>query len=119
MNKPKCRYIYSPVQIAECGGPCEQGPEHCDCGELWITAPEPEGPTDEDLVETVRQSMEDCIFVSELLYYNREPLMQILRAVLTRWGNHPESPDCSGNLKAGLTRCPDVLNIPEFPDSST
>jgi hypothetical protein len=24
-----------PVQVAECGGPCEAGPEHCDCGALW------------------------------------------------------------------------------------
>ena len=22
------------AHIAECGGPCEQGPEHCDCGQL-------------------------------------------------------------------------------------
>jgi hypothetical protein len=33
--EPQRRCIYSPVQIAECGGPCQQGPEHCDCGELW------------------------------------------------------------------------------------
>jgi len=27
--------VYNPVQIAECGGPCEQdGPEFCDCGAL-------------------------------------------------------------------------------------
>ena len=39
--EPKRRYIYNPVQIAECGGPCEQGPEHCDCGELWLAQPEP------------------------------------------------------------------------------
>lgn len=41
------RYIYNPVQIAECGGPCEQGPEHCDCGALWDDgnpAPQPEPP---------------------------------------------------------------------------
>lgn len=31
------RCIYNPVQIAECGGPCEQiGPEACDCGALWV-----------------------------------------------------------------------------------
>ena len=28
-------YIHNPVQIAECGGPCEEGgPEACDCGAL-------------------------------------------------------------------------------------
>ena len=52
-------------------------------------------PTDEELAKTVKQSMENCIFISELLYYNREPLMQILRAVLARWGSHPGSPDSS------------------------
>jgi hypothetical protein len=32
------RCIYNPVQIAECGGPCEQiGPEACDCGALWVS----------------------------------------------------------------------------------
>lgn len=35
--EPQRRCLYSPVQIAECGGPCEQGPEHCDCGELCVT----------------------------------------------------------------------------------
>jgi hypothetical protein len=28
------RYAHCPTTIAECGGPCEQGPEHCDCGEI-------------------------------------------------------------------------------------
>lgn len=31
--------IYNPVTIAECGGPCEHGPQHCDCGELRIDFP--------------------------------------------------------------------------------
>lgn len=34
MAKPEI--IYNPATIAECGGPCEQGPEYCDCGELRI-----------------------------------------------------------------------------------
>jgi hypothetical protein len=30
-------FLYSPVTIAECaGGPCQQGPEYCDCGLLTI-----------------------------------------------------------------------------------
>jgi hypothetical protein len=32
-------YRYCPVTIAECGGPCEQGPEYCDCGEIKGEAP--------------------------------------------------------------------------------
>jgi hypothetical protein len=42
---PKSIYRYSPVTIAECGGPCEQGPEYCDCGEIkgevthWMSMP--------------------------------------------------------------------------------
>jgi hypothetical protein len=28
-------FLYSPVTIAECaGGPCQQGPEYCDCGAI-------------------------------------------------------------------------------------
>jgi hypothetical protein len=41
----------SPATIAECGGPCEQGFEHCDCGLLEQLNPEP-APTD-SLVERV------------------------------------------------------------------
>jgi len=30
-------FLYSPVTIAECaGGPCQYGPEYCDCGSLAI-----------------------------------------------------------------------------------
>jgi hypothetical protein len=38
MTKPKI--IYNPATIAECGGPCEQGPEYCDCGTLRINCPD-------------------------------------------------------------------------------
>jgi hypothetical protein len=41
----------SPATIAECGGPCEQGFEHCDCGLLEQLNPGP-APTD-SLVERV------------------------------------------------------------------
>jgi hypothetical protein len=46
---PKLIYRYSPVTIAECGGPCEQGPEYCDCGEIK-GEPEPQGPTGRPLI---------------------------------------------------------------------
>lgn len=74
------RCIYSPVQIAECGGPCEQGPEHCDCGELWITEPEPEGPTDEELFAVAEAYAED----NGLIGLHNAP--DFARAVLARWG---------------------------------
>jgi hypothetical protein len=34
-------YIYSPTQMAECGGPCweAQDPRCCDCGALWRDVP--------------------------------------------------------------------------------
>jgi hypothetical protein len=50
------RYPHSPTTIAECGGPCEQGPEHCDCGQIkpvLATNPSPAKPfvSDKDLWE--------------------------------------------------------------------
>jgi hypothetical protein len=77
--EPQQRCIYSPVQIAECGGPCQQGPEHCDCGELWVT--EPAGPTDEELAELYRKSYYEC-------EDRQGDAAQVfaLRVVLARWG---------------------------------
>jgi hypothetical protein len=41
-------YRYCPVTIAECGGPCEQGPEYCDCGEIKGEPPsQPDQPVSE------------------------------------------------------------------------
>lgn len=39
--RPGYRRVYfnSPTQVAECGGPCEAGPEHCNCGALWRDDP--------------------------------------------------------------------------------
>lgn len=96
MNKPKCRYIYNPVQIAECGGPCEQGPEHCDCGELWVT--ETGGPADEELILTYAFAVAAAVdAMCEPLKPEDYKFAQLagLRAVLARWGNHPGSPDSS------------------------
>jgi hypothetical protein len=50
------RYPHSPTTIAECGSPCEQGPEHCDCGQIkpvLATNPSPAKPfvSDKDLFE--------------------------------------------------------------------
>ena len=77
------RCIYNPVQIAECGGPCEQiGPEACDCGALWVDqdTEQPVGPTDEGLRE--------MWFGSE--WFNEgatlREFISIARAVLARWG---------------------------------
>lgn len=78
MNKPKCRYIYSPVQIAECGGPCEQGPEHCDCGELCVIepAPEPKEPTQRQLM----------MLANDMGMASVGDAVKYARAVLARWG---------------------------------
>jgi hypothetical protein len=46
---PKLIYRYSPVTIAECGGPCEQGPQYCDCGQIK-GEPKPQEVTDEELL---------------------------------------------------------------------
>jgi len=32
-------YLYTPSTVAECGGPCEAGPEYCHCGQLWRDVP--------------------------------------------------------------------------------
>ena len=32
-------YLHSPSTVAECGGPCKAGPEHCHCGQLWRDVP--------------------------------------------------------------------------------
>ena len=32
-------YFHAPHIVAECGGPCAAGPEHCDCGALWRDEP--------------------------------------------------------------------------------
>ncbi len=55
--EPQRRYLYNPVQIAECGGPCQQGPEHCDCGELWVTEPGPRGSDGLGINSTTDQLM--------------------------------------------------------------
>lgn len=38
---PGMRRVYydMPSTIAECGGPCEAGPEYCDCGLMWHDVP--------------------------------------------------------------------------------
>jgi hypothetical protein len=46
---PKLIYRYSPATIAECGGPCEQGPQYCDCGQIK-GEPKPQELTDEELL---------------------------------------------------------------------
>jgi len=72
---PKLVYRYSPVTIAECGGPCEQGPQYCDCGEIkGEPAPAPVAPTDEELWNLYQDLGRDF-----------SPT-EFARAVLARWG---------------------------------
>ena len=78
------RCIYNPVQIAECGGPCEQiGPEACDCGALWVSqdAEQPVEPTDKELCETYQTA-----YYAEENRQGPHCMAAGLRAVLARWG---------------------------------
>ena len=78
------RCIYNPVQIAECGGPCEQiGPEACDCGALWVDqdTEQPVKPTDKELCETYRTA-----YYAEENRQGPHCMAAGLRAVLARWG---------------------------------
>jgi hypothetical protein len=87
------RCIYNPVQIAECGGPCEQiGPEACDCGALWVSrdAEQPVGPTDEALLKTYCDARRAFYFEAAEGESDQEDRKAAaiagLRAVLDQWG---------------------------------
>jgi hypothetical protein len=87
------RCFYNPVQIAECGGPCEQiGPEACDCGALWVgrDAEQPVAPTDEGLLKTYCDARRAFYFEDaegESDQGDRKAAaIAGLRAVLARWG---------------------------------
>lgn len=79
--EPQRRYLYSPSQIAECGGPCQQGPEYCDCGELWVTEPELKGPTRDEAVAIYSEVMvaHDCQTLGDMAEH-------FAYAILARWG---------------------------------
>jgi hypothetical protein len=77
---PKLVYRYCPVTIAECGGPCEQGPEYCDCGEIKgepAPQPEPQAPTVMEII-----ALADEIEAEQL------GQVDLVRRALARWGNH-------------------------------
>ena len=77
---PKLIYRYSPATIAECGGPCEQGPQYCDCGQIK-GEPEPQGPTQKEAVALYSEVMavNNCQTLGEMAEH-------FARAVLARWG---------------------------------
>ena len=67
-----------------------------------LSEPEPEGPTDEELVNFRNRVTADCCALrsrsgAALLSGDDLVACQVagLRAVLARWGNHPASPDSS------------------------
>jgi hypothetical protein len=89
---PRLVYRYSPVTVAECGGPCEQGPQYCDCGEIkGEPAPEPVAPTDEELRKVLYQAI--CEFPPtnpdavdlNADQYELELEIRKARAILTRY----------------------------------
>jgi hypothetical protein len=94
--EPKMVYRYSPVTIAECGGPCEQGPQYCDCGEIkgeLEPQPEPQGPTDEELLElsahhgvSYTMSSGEVVYPMQQSCDMRDDVLSFARAVLARWG---------------------------------
>lgn len=88
--KPPCRYIYNPAQIAECGGPCEQGPEHCDCGELWMVEPEPASVVSEPIDEEIMELWHGSDWYNEGATLRE--FLSITRAVLARWGRPVPAP---------------------------
>lgn len=85
MIKPKI--LYNPATIAECGGPCEQGPEYCDCGELRI---DPPTPTE---LSPAAKAVFDA-YIAGLASKRRNAIAAALRAAVdqviplikTRWG---------------------------------
>lgn len=77
---PELIYRYNPATIAECGGPCEQGPQYCDCGQIK-GEPEPQGPTQKEAVALYSEVMavNNCQTLGEMAEH-------FARAVLARWG---------------------------------
>lgn len=76
-----------------------------------LAEPEPEGPTDEEILELMPQQMRDDLAAAARALAGFDPdnfkaasVFRIIlnrhsvdhsRAVLSRWGNHPGSPDSS------------------------
>jgi hypothetical protein len=91
--EPRMVYRYSPVTIAECGGPCEQGPQYCDCGEIkgeLEPQPELQGPTDEE-IDDWHGRCADLTRVGEADHYwafdfRHDEVADVVRAALARWG---------------------------------
>jgi hypothetical protein len=88
---PKLVYRYSPVTIAECGGPCEQGPQYCDCGEIkGEPVPAPVAFTDEEIHDWHGRCA-DLTRVGEADHYwafdlQHDDVAGVVRAALARWG---------------------------------
>ena len=76
----------SPATIAECGGPCEQGFEHCDCGLLEQLNP---GPAATDsLVERVAQGIaaaDDEGLTNMTWNYHARAAIREIAAALIDW----------------------------------
>ena len=69
-----------------------------------VAEPEPQNPTDEELLRTYGLAKRDHNYEGPLDDWpkraERAATVAGLRAVLARWGNYPGSPDSSGNLKS-------------------
>ena len=76
-----------------------------------LAQPEPEGPTEREwdaLVESAWDKHRTVGYHGERFIYEGDfdTALGFVREELARWGNHPGSPDSSGNLKTGLTGSP-------------
>lgn len=86
-----------------------------------LAEPEPEGPTTQELKTFACEWWNKFGFVKDkatcrwvLDEIDPENFADFARDVLARWGNHPGSPDSSGNLKAGLTGSPATGEVAEL-----
>jgi len=88
---PKLVYRYNPATIAECGGPCKQGPQYCDCGQIK-GEPEPQGVTNYNEDFWRKDALEKLVYAAmsfRLGIYGAEELEIFenrARFFLARWG---------------------------------
>ena len=94
LQGPKLIYRYNPATIAECGGPCEQGPQYCDCGQIKGELM-PQEPTDAEIEAAARVIYGSMRFdrigytepwVERGNSFAQDEARRCARAVLARWG---------------------------------
>ena len=101
-NRTRRVCIWSPTQMAECGGPCweAQDPSACDCGALWMAVPEGrepasvvEQPSDKEL-----NALWNCSGIADEHGNHTGNIFEFARAVLSRWGHQPAPLPAEGEV---------------------